>query len=333
MKDKNDRKISMIDNDIEALFDENVEQTGTLVKTIKKARRKTILRNIFISAIVSSILMLCFLGVLPVIKQSQEDKAMMESRVSNSTFMNPNVYSTGDQTVSTGLFSGIITFEQYKIINGKPVDWGERKTEYSLFGEGGSLGGDHSPIQLEQVETSRSYDRYTKQLIMEYYHPDVEYESMTNDFPRLEKMPETAAAELAISFTDKLSPQEVRDLIPEGVSLEWYWVDVYDKLEYEDYPITANGFHFYGFEHRKDVRSEEFFINWLKETASEESDGYDHKEIKKVYKDLKGANKEIKTDQIKILGAVVSGTPKNLLKVKNIPQVRTGVLGAVTTTY
>ncbi|MBT2616320.1 MULTISPECIES: anti sigma factor C-terminal domain-containing protein [unclassified Bacillus (in: firmicutes)] len=334
MKEKNDRKENMFDDHIEDLFDGNIEQTGMFAKTIKKAQRKTILRNVIISIIVSSIFMLGFFVLLPVIKQYQEDKAISDSGLHDYyNFTNPNVHITGSQTISNGLFNGIITFEQYKIINGKPIDWGEKKIEYSLFGGAHSFGGDHSPIHLEQVKNGRSYDRYTKQLIMEYYHPEVKYDSMINDFPRLKKMPDNLAAELAISFTEKLSPQQVRDLIPKGVSLQWYWVDIYDNLDDETMPIQANGFNFYGFEHRNDVPSEELFIKWLKASASHESENYYDKETKQVYEYIKGKNKEIKTEQIKILGAVISGTPENLMKVKHIPQVRTGVLGAVTNNY
>jgi hypothetical protein len=324
---KNDRN--------ENLFDENIEQTGTFAKTIKKAQRKTIIRNVIISVTVSIVLMLGFFGLLPFINQYQEDKAVNDSGLYDRyNFTNPNIHITGYQTMSNGLFSGIITFEQYKIINGKPIDWGEVKIDYGLFDEAHPFGGDHSPIQLEQVKNGRSYDRYTKQLIMEYYHPEVEYDSIINDFPRLEKMPESFAAELAISFTEKLSPQQVRELIPKGVSLQWYWVDTYENLDEVKMPKRANGFNFYGFEHRNDVQSEELFINWLKRVANRETETYYDKEAKQVYEYIKGENKEIKTNnQVKILGAVISGTPKELMKLKNIPQVRTGVLGAVTNNY
>ncbi|MGM0867464.1 MAG: anti sigma factor C-terminal domain-containing protein [Bacillota bacterium] len=326
MKEKNDRN--------ENMFDENIEQTGTFAKTIKKAQRKTIIRNVIISITVSIILMLGFFVLLPFINQYQEDKAVNDSGFYDRfNFTNPNIHITGYQTMSNGLFSGIITFEQYKIINEKPVDWGERKIEFSLFGSAHPFGGDHSPIQLEQVKNGRSYDRYTKQLVMEYYHPDVEYDSIINDFSRLEKMPESFAAELAISFTEKLSPQQVRDLIPKGVSLQWYWVDTYENLDEVNIPQRANGFNFYGFEHRTDVQSEELFINWLKRVAKRETENYYDKETKQVYEYIKGEDKEIKIDQVKISGAVISGTPKELMKLKNIPQVRTGVLGAVTNNF
>lgn len=330
MRRKNDRG-KTDSHEAEQLFDEESLGGSNLKSTIKKAQRRSLLRTVFISGLVTMLIIVIGFFAYPFLMQYQEQKAVNESGILGvDKYKSPNIHLTGPQTSYNGLFNGTVTFEQYKIIDGKPVDWGEKSVNYSLFGNGQEPYGDYSPIQLEQVKDSRSYDKETKQLLMEFYQPGVEYKKMINDYPTIESMEENYAAEVALSFKQPLSPQRVRELLPENVSLEWYWIYVSDQIE--DYPISSGAPYIVGFEHRKDVKSETLFTNWINAVVKNKS-MKSNSIIKEAYNSLKNEEGIVKEDDIKVMGVVVTGKPQDLMKTKEVSEVRTGVLGAVTNSY
>lgn len=318
-------------HEAEKLFDEESIGGSSLKSTIKKAQRRSLFRTVCISSLVTMFIIVGGGGAYPFLMEYQEQKAVNESGILVvDDYKSPNIHLTGPQTSYNGLFNGTVTFEQYKIIDGKPVDWGEKSVNYSLFGNGHEPYGDYSPIQLEQVKDSRSYDKATKQLLMEFYQPGVDYKTMINDFSRIESMGENYAAEVALSFNKPLSPQQVRELLPEDVSLEWYWIYVSNQIN--DYPISSNAPYIVGFEHRTDVKSETRFTNWINAYVKNEN-LQSNSIIKEAYDSLKNEEGIIKEDDIKVMGVVVTGRPQDLKKTKEVSEVRTGVLGAVTNSY
>ena len=137
-------------------------------------------------------------------------------------------------------------------------------------------------------------------------------------------------AEVALSFKKPLSPQQVRELLPENVSLEWYWIYVSDQIE--DYPISSDARYIVGFEHRNDVKSETLFTNWINSVAKNKN-MKSNSIIKEAYDSLKNEEGLVEEDGIKVMGVVVTGKPQDLMKTKEVSEVRTGVLGAVTNSY
>ncbi len=330
MRRKNDRG-KTDSHEAEKLFDEESLGGSNLKSTIKKAQRKSLFRTVFISSLVTLFIIVGGFFAYPFLMQYQEQKAVNESGILGvEEYKSPNIHLTGPQTSYNGLFNGTVTFEQYKIIDGKPVDWGEKSVNYSLFGNVHEPYGDYSPIQLEQVKDSRSYDKETKQLLMEFYQPGVEYKKMINDFSRIDSMGENYAAEVALSFKKPLSPQRVRELLPEGVSLEWYWIYVSDQIE--DYPISSSAPYIVGFEHRNDVKSETRFTKWINAVVKNKN-MKSNSIIKEAYDSLKNGEGVVEEDGIKVMGVVVTGKPQDLMKTKEVSEVRTGVLGAVTNSY
>ncbi|MRH44155.1 hypothetical protein GH741_16050 [Aquibacillus halophilus] len=314
-------------------FDEK-KSTDRFTETIRKAQRKTILRNILISFSVSVVLFISLFLLWSFAMEYRKNQAIYDVRLYDS-ISNPNVGTAGYQVITNGITNGILEYGQYKIIDGKPIDWGEKKLSYSIFGALHRFAGDYSPIQIEKEQggDGRKYHRETKQLLMEFYHPDVEYSTMINDFPRIANMTENLSAEMAVSFTERVSPEQVRDMIPEGVSLQWYWVASHQDVEDDPhYDQSYSGDSLYGFDHREDLVDEEMFINNIKSGVSKE-DGKYYENFNQLFNYVRGNNEEISPNQVTVLGAVITGTPENLLKMKEISIIRTGVLGATTINY
>ena len=151
-----------------------------------------------------------------------------------SQITDPNVEELGFQNEGNGLFEGILTFDRYKEIEGIPVNWSDQVVTYSLFGGVSRLTGNHSPIQIRDNNDNQVYyDRETKQRMMKFYHPELSYNKISDDLAVLNKFSNDTLVELALSFDQKYTPKEVREIIPEGITLKWYWVDTYSEADIE----------------------------------------------------------------------------------------------------
>ncbi|AOV07067.1 anti sigma factor C-terminal domain-containing protein [Sporosarcina ureilytica] len=302
--------------------------------TVKKARRKTILRNIVIT-----LLVVLFLGItlsfswLFIIRGSQ-DKALRDIELF-SQITNPNVEELGSQNISNGVFEGILTFNRYKEIEGIPVDWSNYVMTYSLFGGVSPFTGDHSPLQIEDKDDGlvRYYDRETKQRMMNFYHPDVEYSPIRNDLNILKNFTDDTLVELGVSFNQKYTPEEVRKLIPKNLTLKWYWVDTYSEKDIEwlnrvsDHS-TELATQIYGFATNPidSSMSEENFITNVQLGLNYKNGKY-FGEFNRIANNLQGDSDEIVEENIGIIGGVITGTASDLAELKDLEMIRASVLG------
>lgn len=311
-------------------------------KIVRKAKRKTILRTIIISLFVM-VFLIIILGFLwlSIMRWSQEN-AMRDTELF-SRITQPNVEELGAQNVGNGLFEGILYYNRYKEIGGIPVNWSDQVFTYSLFGGVSRLTG-YSPIQIidENNGQLRYYDRETKQRMMQFYHPYITYNHARNDLKKLNELPDNTLVEVALSFDQKYSPQDVREFIPDDVTLKWYWADTYtniERLKGTDIE-TVNGktvnkpaspelaTRVYGFEEIANApsTSEERFINVI-ETGISIDGGKYYGEFDRIYNYLKGESSTLSTDKVKVLGVVVTGTTAELKKLEDLEMIRATVFG------
>lgn len=321
--------------------------SNSFERIIRKAKRRTILRNIVISLFVMFFLFITLgFSWLSIMRWSQEN-AMRDTELF-SRITQPNVEELGAQNMGNGLFEGILYFNRYKEVGGIPVHWSDQVITYNLFGGVSRLTGDHSPIQLkdENDGQTRYYDRETKQRMMEFYHPDVTYTYIRNDLMKLNEFPDELLVEIALSFNQKYSPEEVREFIPDDVTLKWYWADTYTNIEmFKETDLeTVEGTtvnipaspelasNVYGFEGMPSDSnpsiSEERFINDI-ETGLSIKEGEYFGEFERIYSYLKGESSTLSTDNLMILGAVVTGTAAELKKLEDLQMIRTSVFGVM----
>lgn len=320
------------------------KSTSTFSKVVTNAKRKTILRNMGISLIVLVFLLITLsFSWLFIIRGSQE-KAMRDIELF-SRITNPNIELIGSQNESNGVFEGILTFNRYKEIEGIPVDWSNHIVTYSLFGGVSRFTGNHSPIQLEDKEDglARYYDRETKERMMSFYHPEVVYGQIRNDLNTLNNFTDDTLVELGVSFNQTYTTEEVRELIPENITLKWYWADTYSEEDIESLNTnikvsnpnsTELATEIYGFsEHSIDSSiSEKYFIDAVQMGLNYE-DGKYFGEFNRIYNNLKGDSAQLAAKNIEIVGAVVTGTPKELAELNDMDMIRATVLGVTVKPY
>lgn len=334
------------DHEFEEMFNKLDNDSNNSYKgIIRKARLKTLLRNILISIVVSCIVLVGLSFGWLKMMEHRHGQAIANIELFNRV-TKPNVHDAGYQDEGNGLFEGILYFQRYKMVDGIPVQWSDQVVTYSLFGGVSQYTGHHSPIQIEDENDGmmRIYDRYTKQRVMQFYHPELKYDKVRNDLKILNQIENDKKIEIAISFDQKYSPEQVRDFLPKEVSLEWYWVDTYSNLDEEKNRVEENGTErsnspelagqIYGFTNLKgfETESEKDFIRDISFGASWVEGKY-HGEFKRIYDYLRGSSSEINEKNLKILGVVVSGSKTEIETLQDIEQVRSAVLGVVADKY
>ncbi|GGH11856.1 anti-sigma factor [Paenibacillus segetis] len=327
------------------------QDDNNLSKVIKKAKRRTTIRNILISLVVSVIVL--FIGVIvnaqltshSASKAMSEEYALME-------ISGPNQYVSG-YTDEHGLLSGKLEFSMYKVIEGVPIPWQTKEIGYSVlpFLSFSSIGGDTHGLNIPisdpemvqgKFEYYRNYNGYNGQRKMAFYIPGVNYnDKVLNDLSILKKMDQDKLVEMAISFDKDYSLADVKAMIPAELTQVWYWVDTYDNRKYYEPYKDGNGNmsfatpegdnYLFGFGINFDGPdvNEQNFIDALQRGLN----GKHQYEFNRINNYLKGEKARPEKTDVRILGVVLTGNAKELQALSGQPYVRGAVLGAVADKY
>ncbi|MEK4509090.1 hypothetical protein EJP82_26525 [Paenibacillus anaericanus] len=323
----------------------------SLSKVIKRAKRRTTIRNIIISLIVAIVVL--FVGAIVNVQLiSRSSSQLMNDEYTLKRISGPNQYISGI-TGESGFLSGRVEINMYKVVEGVPIPWQTKKTVYnvvpflSFTNVGGNTQGLNIPLPdpkmvQEKFEYYRNYNGYNGQRNMAYYIPGVNYnDKILNDLPTLEQMDQDKLVEMAISFDKEYSLAEVRAMIPAELTQVWYWVDTYDNKKYyepfEDgngnmsYAVPEGDNYLFGFGINLDGPevNEQNFIDALGQGL----EGRYQYEFNRINNYLKGDKAKPDKSDIRILGVVLTGNAKELQILSGQPYVRGAVLGAVTDKY
>lgn len=344
-------KNSHKEKELEQLFKQD-PSNDSFGKIINKAKRRTVFRNVLISVVVLGLLTIASGIAWLSIMRWHESNALRDIELF-SQITDPNIEEMGPQQQGNGLFESILRFERYKVIEEIPVDWSEETMTYSLFGGVSGFTGDHSYITVEDEEKGlmNYYDRETKQRVLGFYHPEVEYAGLADGLGELESFPEETSAEIALSFDQAYTPEEIRESLPEDVTLKWYWIDTYSpddlermnqkfegefvnspELSDQVYGIEEFSFDEDIFTEEEQPTSEEGFVDRIQDGMTLENGKY-YSEYKRIHDLLKGDDERLTTDDVQVVGAVVTGTKENLQTLEDMPMVRASALGVTVNPY
>jgi hypothetical protein len=321
-----------------------------LSKVIKKAKRKTMIRNTIISLVVTVIVL--FGGMLGnahltswlAMRGLDEEKIMME-------ISSPNLHELRTE-LDLGFLAGKVEISSYKVIEGVPVVWDTRKLDFSMSSRFSLLNRGYSSINVpDPVMTSQNYEYYrgynsqNGQREMLFYVPGVNYNGkVLNDLPALEQMDPGKLVEMAVSFDKSYTQAEVETMLPAELTQTWYWVDTYDnkkKLEFitnesspTKYALPESARQVYGY----GVKWEGLFNpkpeDFLQSLAyGLQKKGKYYGEFERITNYLKKDKAAPEANDVLLYGVVVTGTAKELQSLKEKPYVNTAVLGAIVDKY
>lgn len=298
-------------------------------KLVKKARRKSLLRSIVISISVTVL----FLGGLFWFGTYRMDQQVAETIANDGNWQfikGANVESNGSMITNTP-FSKTVTTEQNKEIAGVVIPWGQKMKTLSIFGT--------SPAAQASILSSSTNTKdgrntlyFQGERVVEFYYPTGTYSSLPDDRSLLDEIPEHQVVEMAFSFDQPYSLNEVRKKFSD--QLAWYWVDTASTIEKVETKNPINGNDAYGFISKIEEINEDAAERFIQQVEWLQKEGNQQQEAQRLYDVLTDSGKiELSPRNLKITGAVVTGTAEELKKFNDEPIIRAGVLGATANLY
>lgn len=307
-------------------------------KTMRKSRRKAILKNVVITG---SVLIALYSGLTFGSNYLLSERLTKEHDVEGLwlSITEPNIEQSAS-FYKPNSFSIDATHEYSKKIGDRMVPWESLSGHYNLIRS--EIGSSSSITHYnEKRKAFEIFNNQNGQRELIFYHPEVQYQQTPNDLNLLDEIGINKYVEYALSFDRPYSFSEVQKLLDKQ-NTDWLWIETESDEEIhsmnrkelkegEEGEIFLRG-NIYGYQYnsQNDWASPEFFIDKLK---SPELYGDHADKAKKVLKRLKKDNPKLDSEKVKIVGAVVSGTPDELKKYQNKDFIRATSLGATIDKY
>lgn len=336
--------------DIDDLFSDKME--NEIKSEIKKKRNKLNLRLI-ITAIISTLMIIIAVNLaLNFASDKYIEKAYSKEQQKldlENTIMDPNEYIGKESCLEIGYFKFESTYEYAKRIGSKVVYAGSAKyfggiAKDIISKERWTI----SNIPLSDDVNTRYSSVYGLREL-HFLYPYVHYgsniyeyqidknkpteeelsnakENTINDFHFLNEIGDNKIVEMALSFNKEYTYEEVNSMLDSNL-ITFYWVDSNSKEEKEHIIEFSNpAFDVIGIksidgagEFRADVDSRmENFKAAIKQLKEIDDTQY---------------IENIDEDNIKIIGAVVVGSPEDLKKIQNNSMIKHAILGTVVDKY
>lgn len=321
------------------LFDE--KQTK---KIMRKAKFWSTIKVIVITIIVTPIVLVALWYGLRNLSLNSAQEVMDDIRLFNE-ISTPNV-QISNQAYDYNLFGGKIKTSRYKVLgdNHRPYIWEPLESDYNLFG---TLTRNYisNSIQMESSESLAEanqferFNEYTGDREMLFYHPRISYDAYKDNMSELNRFEEATQVELGISFDQAYSFEEIKSKLPSEVQVNWWWVDAYtnERLNFMKQAkdtIAANSPFIYGFQSEQSKPLFEQYQGDEVETFIQniemlrESKNFKW-ETDQVYQSLIGENGTLEQSDVKIIGAVVTGTPEQLESLQGQTYIKASTFGVI----
>ncbi|AOV06443.1 anti sigma factor C-terminal domain-containing protein [Sporosarcina ureilytica] len=308
----------------EDIFDEN-----KIKKAIKKGKRKTIITIVIVSVIVFFVLNVVNFAAYTYF--SQKAFKQWDAYVRLST---PNGYIS--ETVDTkGILGGESQYKVSKDMKIKSIVIEKKQYQFGLNpsfsisrGAGGNIGITGEDWQVTYKENG------WRDLM--FFHPNITYKKYKNDGHLINQMEGDRIYEVALSFDKPYKQNELP--IFELPETTWFWINTYSdkqiktfKTEAEEHDWTSTFIsekEALGFSTTSTIFSTvsleyEYndFLSLLKTSLSQE------------HRNAYNTVKDIKVDNIDILGIVIYGTADEIADIIEKPFIKAASLGGVIDNY
>lgn len=252
----------------------------------------------------------------------------------------PNAY-VGSIQSDDRIMSGEIDYVRYRFLGDKPITDGSYKKSYTYMPLINGIYGDNDDYLFYQSGDSETdldkvskYNKAGKEL-MKFYHPSMKYNSYENDLENIDDISSDKVMEISLSFDKAYSIDEVKNMIPSDVTLNWYWVDTFTENDEKISSESAlNEYYVRGI---KALSNQGEAINSPEEDfISAINTGQKHNfsnEYNKIYDLLSNGKGEINKSDLKIIGVVVSGDTKSLNTLKDKSYIKAATIGAIEDKY
>ncbi|MDR5586780.1 anti sigma factor C-terminal domain-containing protein [Clostridium aquiflavi] len=304
---------------------------------VKRAKIFSIVRTIIISLmmfiIVSFVLFISNGAILNVMNNKEEDSLRTLFDVAM-----PNAY-IGSIQIDDRIMIGEIDYVRYRFLKNKPIIDGNYKESYTYIPLINGVYGYMGQYLFDRVskssrDSNEAYNKVGKK-VMKFYHPSIKYENYINDLENIDEIGSDKLMEISLSFDKSYSLEEVKNMLPSDITLNWYWVDTFSENDYYfSDKLIFNEYYVYGIkalDNQGDSidNPEKNFIDAI----NEGKDNNYSNEYKELFDNLSNGKGEINKEDLKIIGVVVSGDSKSLKALKDKTYIKAATLGAVADKY
>lgn len=326
------------DEKLKELF--QVREKPTFNSVIRRAKTLSVIRNVIVSLmifiIVSFILLVSNASILN--KLSNKKKDSLRSWFSIAM---PNAY-IGNIQIDDRIMIGEIDYVRYRFLGKKPVTDGSYKEGYTymplingIYGDIGYYLFNSTGQSAKDLQEKIEYSKTGKQ-VMKFYHPSVKYESYINDLEKLDEISGSKLLEVSLSFDKGYGLDKVKNMIPDDITLNWYWVDTLtEKGKKDSSKFIFDEYDVYGIkaldEQGNSIENpEKEFIDTIMMCKEKKDSSNIYESLYNTLKDGKG---EINKEDLKVIGVVVSGNVEALKALKDKNYIKAANIGAVTDKY
>ena len=214
------------------------------------------------------------------------------------------------------MFGGNIITNRSKNINGYVVQWSTLTSSYDWI---------RTKIDYNELVPGfywsdtefYEYDKQTKNKVATFYHPSIKkyHDGVQNELEEISQM-ENHVAEVAISFDQPYTLQEIQAKIPENLNIVW----LYMTSPIADESKGPAGMPVYGFAPSDSPEDAyESFIEALKE--------YDASGQNETIQEFLKLNNNKKFNEVKVLGVMLTGQTTNFKTLEEQGFIRGASVG------
>ena len=301
--------------ELEALFDFNENEKGTTEKVVREAQNRSLTRIIGISMAVW-IGALALLGIL----MMQISPLLLEKHTRDASIYHKlhgaNLHFWEWQE-DYKIWGSTATAGRYKVISDVVVPIDVIKEPAKNWSR---------PNEI-QMSNGVSYTEFGVRM-MQFFHPEAVYTTYLQELEAMTAYEDTQIIEMALSFDQAYTREEVEALVGNDLKINWGWIDEtesYDEHIYSAYDVM--GMHFLDDQGSAFENPEEKFIQRLEMGIY---NGAENKErFEEIEQNLSGDDGEVTPEDIRLIGCVVTGTKEALEELVGSTWIKASSIGTV----
>ena len=327
----------------------------TFQQSVRKAKRRQTIK-FFIIGSLSTLLILyaLYLGASYALQKriiNDNDEQIL------SEIKGANVYRSGDKSFTYGFLNATSQVWIEKTIGDRTIIWNTIKEQIPALGSKKVI---DNPRSVESSGFSDKlnrfvhYNSFNGEREVEFYYPHVKYDYLPNELEIATNLDENTLAEVALSFDKPYTLKELEELMG-SEDVNWLWVNTEAQVEKQEMDWsdandtqkeliettdprkniygnrTMSGASANGFQVKDEgfIQHAQYFLYAIEDLSKE---GKYQSEAQEIANGIK-KNSFPTVDDIRIIGAVVTGTPEELERFTDLGIMRASTIGATTSLY